>query len=224
MQHINRRDPWAIGANLGRPSDTLVTDGVVILDDVRTTLPLFRLPKDLEERTIVVNNHQMASVQGEDVVDGVFEDETDGKNNTNKYSTRKNFVCSLFDVALMMANLSQLKTVLDQSGSGGSWFFLLVICIGLSIILQIAFAILMLRVWCIERKMEQKCPNHTDSQRGRRKPCCTGNVKSGCCSSELANNLDEIGLFVVFAIIMLNMVIATFGLSRQPENNHSPLQ
>ncbi|KAK3092495.1 hypothetical protein FSP39_003626 [Pinctada imbricata] len=52
-QHINQRNPWAIGADLGRPSATLVTDGVVILDYVRTTLPLFRLPKGLEERTIV---------------------------------------------------------------------------------------------------------------------------------------------------------------------------
>ena len=52
--HINQRDQWATGADLGRPSATEIAEGVVILDYVRTTLPLFRLPRGLEERTIVV--------------------------------------------------------------------------------------------------------------------------------------------------------------------------
>ncbi|KAK3107006.1 hypothetical protein FSP39_004789 [Pinctada imbricata] len=45
--HINQRDQWATGADLGRPSATSKADGVVILDYVRTTLPLFRFPKSL---------------------------------------------------------------------------------------------------------------------------------------------------------------------------------
>ncbi|KAK3088514.1 hypothetical protein FSP39_020044 [Pinctada imbricata] len=34
--HINQRDQWATGADLGRPSATGITEGVVILDYVRT--------------------------------------------------------------------------------------------------------------------------------------------------------------------------------------------
>ncbi|KAK3090185.1 hypothetical protein FSP39_009885 [Pinctada imbricata] len=52
--HINQRDQWATGADLGRPSAMLIADGVVILDYVRTTLSLLHLPRGLEERTIVV--------------------------------------------------------------------------------------------------------------------------------------------------------------------------
>ncbi|KAK3101356.1 hypothetical protein FSP39_002988 [Pinctada imbricata] len=47
--HINQRDQWATGADLGWPSATGIIEGVVILDYVRTTLPLFRLPRGLEE-------------------------------------------------------------------------------------------------------------------------------------------------------------------------------
>ncbi|KAK3097509.1 hypothetical protein FSP39_010324 [Pinctada imbricata] len=36
--HINQRDQWATVADLGRPSATKITEGVVILDYVRTTL------------------------------------------------------------------------------------------------------------------------------------------------------------------------------------------
>ncbi|KAK3094386.1 hypothetical protein FSP39_001064 [Pinctada imbricata] len=46
---INQRDKWAIGADLGRPSATSVANGVVILDYVHTTLPLFRLPSNTVE-------------------------------------------------------------------------------------------------------------------------------------------------------------------------------
>ncbi|KAK3106366.1 hypothetical protein FSP39_018606 [Pinctada imbricata] len=42
IQHINHCDPWAISADSGRPSATLVTDGLVILDYERKILPLFR--------------------------------------------------------------------------------------------------------------------------------------------------------------------------------------
>ncbi|KAK3092715.1 hypothetical protein FSP39_006403 [Pinctada imbricata] len=52
--HINQRDQLATSADLGRPSATERAEGAVILDYVRTTLPLFRLPRGLEERTIVV--------------------------------------------------------------------------------------------------------------------------------------------------------------------------
>ncbi|KAK3102955.1 hypothetical protein FSP39_015255 [Pinctada imbricata] len=140
---------------------------------------------------------------------------------TNKYSSRKSFVCSLFDVALMMANFSQMKTVLDQNQEEQKWYYVLLSCIGLSILLQIVFAVLMLIVWCIERRLEQRCPHHKVTNRdGNSTPqsqtggtCCIGNTKSKCCSSDVADTLDEIGLFVVFIVIVLNIVIVSFGLT-----------
>ncbi|KAK3087361.1 hypothetical protein FSP39_005029 [Pinctada imbricata] len=45
---MNQQDQWATGADLGRPSATEIAEGVIILNYVRTTLPLFRLPRGLK--------------------------------------------------------------------------------------------------------------------------------------------------------------------------------
>ncbi|XP_055283463.1 ninjurin-1 isoform X2 [Moschus berezovskii] len=61
----------------------------------------------------------------------------------NHYANKKSAAESMLDIALLMANASQLKAVIDQ-GSGFAFFIPLVVLISISLVLQIAVGVLLI--------------------------------------------------------------------------------
>lgn len=61
----------------------------------------------------------------------------------NHYANKKSAAESMLDVALLMANASQLKAVLEQ-GSAASFFLPLIVLISISLVLQILVGVLLI--------------------------------------------------------------------------------
>ena len=166
-----------------------------------------------------------------------FQDELQNAAKTNRYAARKSFVISTFDVSLFVANMSQLVTVVDLGGvRDGMYLPYYEATVGLlvtSLVLQVIFAIMMIWIWIIERRKEQKCPNHgqavnngppTTPPTPTPGGCCGNGLRSKCCRSEWAERLDEIGLVIVFLTIILNIVITSLGLTGNVPNELSQSQ
>ncbi|XP_052100351.1 uncharacterized protein LOC127734488 isoform X3 [Mytilus californianus] len=98
--------------------------------------------------------------EGEDFVEGkntLGEDETDSTSNsgvTNKFQSRREVTKGLYDVALLMANVSQLKSVLDSDDS--TYYMALVCLLSLSISLHLISAILLYVLLIIEKQTKNK--------------------------------------------------------------------
>lgn len=54
----------------------------------------------------------------------------------NHYATKKSVAESMLDVALLMANASQMKAILEQ-GPGFKYYITVLVLIGVSLLLQI---------------------------------------------------------------------------------------
>lgn len=105
--------------------------------------------------------------------------------NMNHYANKKSAAESMLDVALLMANASQLKAVLEQ-GSSFTFFVPLVTLISLSLILQIAVGVLLIFIvkWNLnDEKMHYKL-----------------------------NILENIATAFVFIIVVVNVFITAFGV------------
>ncbi|KAM8802766.1 ninjurin-1 [Rhynchonycteris naso] len=63
--------------------------------------------------------------------------------NMNHYANKKSAAESMLDIALLMANASQLKAVIDQGPSFG-FFVPLVVLISISLVLQICVGVLLI--------------------------------------------------------------------------------
>lgn len=74
-----------------------------------------------------------------------FQGQVDKKSRTfdmNHYATKKSAAQSMLDVALLMANSSQLKTIL-YVGPGYRFYVPLIVLLALSIILQVIVGLLL---------------------------------------------------------------------------------
>lgn len=63
--------------------------------------------------------------------------------NVNHYANKKSAAESMLDIALLMANASQLKAVVEQ-GPSFAFFFPLVVLISISLLLQICVGVLLI--------------------------------------------------------------------------------
>lgn len=63
--------------------------------------------------------------------------------NVNHYANKKSAAESMLDIALLMANASQLKAVIEQ-GPGFGFFVPLVVLISISLVLQIGVGVLLI--------------------------------------------------------------------------------
>ena len=116
------------------------------------------------------------------------------------------------DVALLMANVSQLKALLSID-SGDKYFYVLLVFIILSISLQVIFTVTMLVIWSIEKGLEERTKKTQELSHQR------GSVYLETELSEtdekrkvLADRLDKLGNVIVFAIIVSNVFITGFGV------------
>ncbi|XP_067269019.1 ninjurin-1-like isoform X2 [Pseudorasbora parva] len=107
--------------------------------------------------------------------------------NMNHYANKKSAAESMLDVALLMANASQLKAVLEQ-GPESSLYTSLITLISLSLCLQVLVGILLIFIvkW-----------NLNDEQKHLR-----------------LNVLENITTSCVFIIVVINVFITAFGVQR----------
>ncbi|XP_045199206.2 ninjurin-2-like [Mercenaria mercenaria] len=145
-------------------------------------------------------------------------DEVDGDNALKAHSTEKvpnayvgkrNFIHQLMDVALMMANVSQLKALL---ASDHEYYYLLLTFICMSIGLQVVFTICMLVICSIERTLEE----HNKPESLPEAPCPKIERMKW-----LATWLDRVGSILVLFIIVSNVFIAGFGVESHIIHNGS---
>ena len=138
----------------------------------------------------------------------------------NIYVGKRNFIHQLMDVALLMANVSQLKALLSIDSSD-KYFYPLLVFIILSISFQVVFTVTMLLIWSIEKGLEERTAKaQTTSDRG-----------SIVIDSELkeidekkkilADRLDKAGNILVLSIIVSNVFITGFGVEPHGSGNSS---
>uniref|UniRef100_A0A8D3EB34 Ninjurin 2 n=1 Tax=Scophthalmus maximus TaxID=52904 RepID=A0A8D3EB34_SCOMX len=104
--------------------------------------------------------------------------------NMNHYANKKSAAESMLDVALLMANASQLKAVLEQ-GPHLSFYAPIVTLISISLCLQVTVGVLLIFIvrW-----------NLNDEQKHRR-----------------LNTLENLATGLVFIIVVVNIFITAFG-------------
>ncbi|GAA6079126.1 ninjurin-2 [Tachysurus ichikawai] len=105
----------------------------------------------------------------------------------NQYATKKTVAESMLDVALLMANASQLKAVLEQ-GPEFKYFLIVIVLIAVSLFFQVlagAFFILM------ARKDLNVVANHR--------------------KLDLMNNIATV---LVFLTVIINIFITAFGVQK----------
>ncbi|KPP62858.1 ninjurin-1-like [Scleropages formosus] len=110
-----------------------------------------------------------------------------GALNMNHYANKKSAVESMLDVALLTANASQLKAVVEQ-GPELSFYGPLVALISISLVLQVLVGVLLIFTvkW-----------NLNDERKHFR-----------------LNILENISTVLVFVIVVVNIFIAAFGVQR----------
>ncbi|XP_060597092.1 uncharacterized protein LOC132751013 [Ruditapes philippinarum] len=118
----------------------------------------------------------------------------------NIYVGKRNFIHQLMDVALLMANVSQLKSLLSMD-KGDKYYFILLAFICCSIVLQVVFTVCMLIIWSIEKKLQEHLAespkeNHPVDESRR----------------ILSERLDKFGNILVLLIIVSNVFITGFGV------------
>ncbi|XP_057711491.1 ninjurin-2-like isoform X3 [Corythoichthys intestinalis] len=107
--------------------------------------------------------------------------------NMNLYATKKTAAEGMLDIALFLANITHMKTVIEQ-GAGYRYYAAVLTLISFSLILQIVAGILIIII-------------------GRR------NVNTSSLQSRL-DYLNNVTTIIVFITTVLNLFISTFGIQR----------
>ncbi|KAM8706482.1 hypothetical protein ACLKA7_010709 [Drosophila subpalustris] len=109
----------------------------------------------------------------------------------NRYATKKTIAQGMLDIALLTANASQLKYIL-QVGEQHQFYKLMLILISLSIVLQLLVGILFVAIGSLNINKQH--------------------------DQNAAIILNDIILVVIFVISVLNVIISGFGIeySSQP--------
>ncbi|XP_063431227.1 uncharacterized protein LOC134713869 isoform X2 [Mytilus trossulus] len=171
---------------------------------------------------------------GEDVVEGrntLGNDDTVSSSKpdaSNKFQSRREVTKGLYDVALLMANVSQLKSVLDSKDN--TYYTALVCLLSLSISLHLISAILLYVLLVIEKQNKNKQQHDSEGinkkegiqtqQSMTRQTSATGSVKTAVCTNCFAvtpccrcwqiYKIDIIATFCVFGVTVLNIFITAF--------------
>jgi len=116
----------------------------------------------------------------------------------NRYATKKTIAQGMLDVALLTANASQLRYVL-QVGDRHEFYTLMVALISISIILQVVIGVLSLSL-----NLLRDCRLHKDEY------------------SRSANGINYTTLAMVFVITTTNVMIAAFDVRMVPPREATP--
>ncbi|XP_006902004.1 PREDICTED: ninjurin-1 [Elephantulus edwardii] len=116
--------------------------------------------------------------------------------NVNHYANKKSAAESMLDIALLMANASQLKAVIEQ-GPSFAFFVPLVVLISISLVLQIGVGVLL--IFLVKYDLNNPAKH---------------------AKLDFLNNLAT-GL--VFIIVVVNIFITAFGVQK-PMTDTAPQQ
>ncbi|XP_072522109.1 ninjurin-1 [Salminus brasiliensis] len=114
--------------------------------------------------------------------------------NMNSYANKKSAAESMLDVALLMANASQLKAVLEQ-GPTFSFYTGIITLISISLILQVLVGVLL--IFIVKWNLNDEKKHYQ------------------------LNLLENISTALVFIIVVVNVFITAFGVQK-PASSHSP--
>ncbi|XP_005532848.1 ninjurin-1 [Parus major] len=107
--------------------------------------------------------------------------------NINHYANKKSAAESMLDIALLMANASQLKAVMEQ-GPSFSFYIPLIVLISLSLTLQVMVGVLL--IFLVKYDLNN--------------PAKHGKV----------NFLNNLATGLVFIIVVVNIFITAFGVQK----------
>ncbi|XP_063071393.1 ninjurin-1 [Engraulis encrasicolus] len=107
--------------------------------------------------------------------------------NMNHYANKKSAAESMLDVALLMANASQLKAVLEQ-GSDFTFYVPLITLISISLILQVVVGVML--IFIVKWNLNDESKHYQ------------------------LNVLENITTALVFIIVVVNVFITAFGVQR----------
>ncbi|XP_029359093.1 ninjurin-1 [Echeneis naucrates] len=110
-----------------------------------------------------------------------------GPLNMNRYANKKSAAESMLDVALLMANASQLKAVMEQ-GPEFTFYVPLIILISISLILQIVVGILL--IFIVKWNLNDESMHYK------------------------LNIMENLTTAFVFIIVVINVFITVFGVQR----------
>ncbi|XP_055039552.1 ninjurin-1 [Misgurnus anguillicaudatus] len=110
--------------------------------------------------------------------------------NMNHYANKKSAAESMLDIALLMANASQLKTILEL-GPGFSFYTPLITLISISLILQIIVGVLL--IFIVKWNLNDTSKHY------------------------ILNLLENIVTALVFIIVVVNVFITAFGVQKPEE-------
>uniref|UniRef100_A0A8C5R2M1 Ninjurin 1 n=1 Tax=Leptobrachium leishanense TaxID=445787 RepID=A0A8C5R2M1_9ANUR len=107
--------------------------------------------------------------------------------NINHYANKKSAAESMLDVALLMANASQMKAVIDQ-GPSFNFYIPLIVLISISLVLQVAVGILLIFIVKYDLNNPAKHAKLDD--------------------------LNNAATGLVFVIVVVNVFITAFGVQK----------
>ncbi|KAM6947289.1 ninjurin-1 [Lycodopsis pacificus] len=110
-----------------------------------------------------------------------------GPLNMNHYANKKSAAESMLDIALLMANASQLKAVMEQ-GPGFTFYVPLITLISISLILQIIVGVLL--IFIVKWNLNDESMHYK------------------------LNILENVSTAFVFVIVVVNVFITAFGVQR----------
>ncbi|XP_029631939.1 ninjurin-1 [Salmo trutta] len=111
--------------------------------------------------------------------------------NMNRYANKKSAAESMLDVALLMANASQLKAVLEQ-GPDFTFYTPLITFISISLILQITVGILL--IFIVKWNLNDESTHYK------------------------LNIMENIATALIFIIVVVNVFITAFGVQKPNQN------
>ncbi|KAJ6668426.1 hypothetical protein lerEdw1_015803, partial [Lerista edwardsae] len=144
--------------------------------------------------------------------------------NINHYANKKSAAESMLDIALLMANASQLKAVMEQ-GPSFSFYVPLIVLISVSLVLQIAVGVLLIFLGMYSdlnhcRWMHSKCVSMFS--RDKRHPFHCFIFPPPAVKYDLNNPakhakldyLNNLATGLVFVIVVVNIFITAFGVQK----------
>ncbi|XP_064821790.1 ninjurin-1-like [Oncorhynchus masou masou] len=112
--------------------------------------------------------------------------------NMNRYANKKSAAESMLDVALLMANASQLKAVLEQ-GPDFNFYTPLITFISISLILQITVGVLL--IFIVKWNLNDESTHFK------------------------LNIMENIATALIFIIVVVNVFITAFGVQKPNQNS-----
>ncbi|XP_036847212.1 ninjurin-1 isoform X8 [Manis javanica] len=129
--------------------------------------------------------------------------------NVNHYANKKSAAESMLDIALLMANASQLKVVIEQ-GPSFAFFMPLVVLISISLVLQIGVGVLLI---FLGASLSGRCTQPTRSTPQRPLPPVRYDLNNPAKHAKL-DFLNNLATGLVFIIVVVNIFITAFGVQK----------